>query len=259
MAQDILGYFRQYHGLGYFGDTFGNIMAQDILGYFWQYHGLGYFGTSMVQGYKRRQSGEQLFSKSTLVDGSIKLVLSCNFPLVCSRSITMARHHGEKTTKVVIGKTFYQPKMKQDVKHFVHTCVKCQSTKFIYKMKYGLCRPLPIPSEPWESVSMDFMTQLPKWNGMYTIFVVIIQFCKLAKMAPITTIATTFDSAKLFFNMWVRHHGLPQFIISDRDVKFTTGFLKHLFQKVTMKLLFNMAFHPQINGQIERVNGVLSQ
>jgi hypothetical protein len=57
---------RNCHGLGYFGillamswpriflDTFGNVMAQDILGYFLQYHGLGYFGTSMVQGYKRR-------------------------------------------------------------------------------------------------------------------------------------------------------------------------------------------------------------
>ncbi len=91
MSQDILGYFWQYHGLGYFGilgillamsyprifwDTFDNIMAQDILKYFWQYHGLGYFGTSMVQGYKRRQSGEQPFSRSTPVDGSIKLVLS---------------------------------------------------------------------------------------------------------------------------------------------------------------------------------------
>jgi hypothetical protein len=93
---------------------------------------------------------------------------------------------------------------------------------------------------------------------MYTFFVVVIPFCKLAKMAPITTIATTFDSTKLFFKMWVRHHGLPQFIISDRNAKFTMGFLKHLFRKVMMKLLFNMAFHPQINGQIERVNGVLS-
>ncbi len=110
MSQDILGYFWQYHGLGYFGillamscprifwDTFGNIMAQDILGYFWQYQSLGYFGTSMVQGYKRRQSGEQPFSRLTLVDGSIKLVLFCNSPLVCSRSIT----HGKVELSTIL-------------------------------------------------------------------------------------------------------------------------------------------------------------
>jgi hypothetical protein len=149
--------------------------------------------------------------------------------------------------------------MKQDVEHFVRTCVKCQSTKSIHKKKYGLCKPLPIPSEPWENVSMDFMTHLLEWNGMDAILVVVNQFRKLAKMAPIKTIATTFDSTKLFFDMWVKHHRMPQFIINDKNVKFTVNFLKHLFQKVGMKLLFNMTFHPRTDGQIKRVNGVLNQ
>jgi hypothetical protein len=59
--------------------------------------------------------------------------------------------------------------------------------------------------------------------------------------------------------MWVKHHGMPQFIVSDRNVKFTVGFWKHLFRKVGEKLLFNMTFHAQINGQTKRVNGVLNQ
>jgi hypothetical protein len=54
--------------------------------------------------------------------------------------------------------------MKHDVKHFVHICVTCQNMKPIYKKKYGLYRPLLISNEPWESVSMDFMTNYP--NGM---------------------------------------------------------------------------------------------
>jgi hypothetical protein len=45
--------------------------------------------------------------------------------------------------------------------------------KSIYEKKYGLYRPLPIPNEPWENVSMDFMTQLFKWNGMDVILVVV--------------------------------------------------------------------------------------
>jgi hypothetical protein len=62
---------------------------------------------------------------------------------------------------------------------------------------------------PWESVSMDFMTQLPKWKGMDTNFMVVNWFSKLAKMAPIKTIVMIFDSAKLFFDMWIKHHGMP--------------------------------------------------
>ncbi len=62
-------------------------------------------------------------------------------------------------------------------------------------------RPLPILSEPWESVSMDFMTQLPKCNRMDAILVVVDQFSKLMKMALTKMIMTTFDLAKLFFDM----------------------------------------------------------
>ncbi len=96
---------------------------------------------------------------------------------------------------MAIGKRFYWPEMKQDVEHFVRTCVKCQSTKSIYKKKYELYKPLTILNEPWESVSMDFMTQLPEW--MDAILVVVDRFSKLAKMAPTKTITIIFDLVKL--------------------------------------------------------------
>jgi hypothetical protein len=43
---------------------------------------------------------------------------------------------------------------------------------------------LLIPSEPWEIISMDFMTQPPKWNRMDAILVIVDQFSKLVKMVP---------------------------------------------------------------------------
>jgi hypothetical protein len=58
---------------------------------------------------------------------------------------------------------------------------------------------------------------------------VVNQLSKLTKMAQTKIIATTFDLAKLFFNMWVKHHGMPQFIINDTNAKFTMNFYKHLF------------------------------
>jgi hypothetical protein len=110
---------------------------------------------------------------------------------------------------MAIEKMFYWLDMKKDVKHFVRTCVKCQNSKSIYKKKYGLYKPLLISNESWENVSMNFMMQLPKWNGMDAILVLVNQFFKLTKMAPTKTTATTFDSIKLFFDMWFKHHGMP--------------------------------------------------
>jgi hypothetical protein len=100
---------------------------------------------------------------------------------------------GNEPQELAIGKKIYWPEMKHDIKHFVGTCVKCQSMKSMYKKKYKLYKPLPIPTKPWENVSMDFMTQLPEWNEMDTILMVVNQFSEMLKMAPTKTIATTFD------------------------------------------------------------------
>lgn len=51
-------------------------------------------------------------------------------------------HHGEKTTIKNLNKNFYWPKMKKNMKHYVHTCVKCQNTKLEYKKKFKLYKPL---------------------------------------------------------------------------------------------------------------------
>ncbi len=48
-------------------------------------------------------------------------------------------------------------------------------------------------------------------------------------MALIKMNVITFDSMKLLFDVWVRHHGMLQFLVSDRDAKLTVGFWKHLF------------------------------
>jgi hypothetical protein len=51
---------------------------------------------------------------------------------------------------------------------------------------------------------------------------------------------------------------MPEVIVSDRDTKFALEFCTLLMKKAKIKLKFNMAFHLEINGQIERVNGILN-
>lgn len=106
---------------------------------------------------------------------------------------------------------------------------------------------------------MDFITSLPESQGYDAIFVMVDRFSKLAHMVPTVGTATALETAKLFLNAWWRHHGLPRVIVSDRDPKFTSAFWRHFFRKVGTKLTFSTAFHPQTDGQTERVNGVLNQ
>ena len=61
----------------------------------------------------------------------------------------------------------------------------------------------------------------------------------------------------LFLKQIFRLHGVPKVIISDRDPKFTGNFWKSLFKGLNTTLNFSTSFHPQIDGQTERVNQVL--
>ncbi len=84
------------------------------------------------------------------------------------------------------------------MEHYVHICVKCQSTKSIHKKKFRLCRPLPIPLGPFENVSMDFMTCFLEWEGTDAIFMVVNIFLKLVKFAPTQINVIVVGMAKLF-------------------------------------------------------------
>ena len=106
---------------------------------------------------------------------------------------------------------------------------------------------------------MDFITSLLESQGYDAIFVMVDRFSKLAHMVPTVGTATALETAKLFLNAWWRHHGLPRVIVSDQDPKFTSAFWRHFFRTVGTKPTFSTAFHPQTDGQMERVNEVLNQ
>jgi hypothetical protein len=61
------------------------------------------------------------------------------------QKMPMVGYLGEKITRKLLGEIFYWPKMKEDIEHYVRTCIKCQSTKSIHKKKFGLYKPFPIP------------------------------------------------------------------------------------------------------------------
>src|SRR3954470_22402332 len=153
---------------------------------------------------------------------------------------------------------FYWPRMNNDVRQYVKSCDSCQRIKASQQVPGGLLQPLPIPTRPWEQVSMDFIVQLPKTKAGFDAIVVFVDtFSKMTHFAPTKTTASAPDTARLFFDHIFRLHGLPKSIVSDRDAKFTSKFWKSLFQTLGTKLAMSTAFHPQTDGQTERANRTL--
>jgi transposase InsO family protein len=167
-------------------------------------------------------------------------------------------HQGIERTYDALHRLFYWPRMNSDVRAYVKSCDSCQRIKTSQQVPAGLLQPMPTPDHPWEWVSMDFITQLPKTKGGWDAIVVFVDmFSKMVHLVPTKTTATAPDTAQLFFNHVFKLHGLPKAIVSDRDAKFTSKFWQTLFKTMGTRLVMSTAFHPQTDGQTERANKTL--
>jgi len=123
----------------------------------------------------------------------------------------------------------------------------------------GKLMPNSIPEKPWTHTSADFITKLPIAQGYNLILVVVDRFMKIVHFIPTTEKTLAEGLARLFRdNVW-KLHGLPKSIVSDRGPQFTAGIMWELNRMLGIKSKLSTAFHPQTDGQTERVNQELEQ
>jgi len=147
--------------------------------------------------------------------------------------------------------------MWKTVKDYVTTCDTCSGSKIPRHRPYRLLQPLSIPKTPWTSISIDFIVDLPKSKSFDSVFVVVDRLTKMAHFMPCNKNITGKATARLFLENVYKYHGLPDDIIFDRGTQFTSKFWQSLFKILQVKINLSLAYHPQTNGQTERVNQVL--
>jgi transposase InsO family protein len=83
---------------------------------------------------------------------------------------------------------------------------------------------------------------------------------RLTKVAHFIPVKTTYSGpqlAELYMSRIVCLHGVPKKIVSNRGMQFTSTFWERLHEALDTQLRFSSAYHPQTNGQTERVNHIL--
>lgn len=144
--------------------------------------------------------------------------------------------------------------MRSDILTYVQSCQVCSQAKPDRARYPGLLQPLPVPRASWEIISLDFMEGLPTSNSVNAVMVVVDKYSKFAHFVPLRHPFIAVSVAQLFFDHIYRLHGLPVSIISDRDRIFTSKFWQQLFRLAGVTLRISSAYHPQTDGQTERVN-----
>ncbi|KAG8474895.1 hypothetical protein CXB51_031561 [Gossypium anomalum] len=155
-------------------------------------------------------------------------------------------------------KMYWWNGMKRDISEFVSKCLVCQQVKAEHQVPSGLLQPIMVPEWKWDRITMDFVSGLPLTPGKKnSIWVIVDRLTKSAHFIPVRTDYSLNKLAELYIREIVRLYGTPLSIISDRDLRFTSRFWQKLQEALGTKLNFSTAFHPQTDGQSERVIQIL--
>jgi hypothetical protein len=167
-------------------------------------------------------------------------------------------HPGAKRTLELLQRNFRWRGMEADVKRFVASCDSCQRNKIDPAGRKGLLQPLQVADMPWSSLSFDFITCLPPTNeGNNALLVVVDRLTKMVRLIPCDFHCTGEDVAQLLYTHVFSIFGVPDTLISDRDPRFTAASFKNWALSLGIKQCLSSAYHPQSDGQTERMNRVV--
>ena len=167
----------------------------------------------------------------------------------------VAGHTGQDKTIELIERNFWWPKMNERIIDFVRSSPDCQRNKASRHQPYGLSSLLELPYAPWQSIAMDFIMEIPTSDECDQLWVIIDRFTKMAHFLPLRREGkTATDLAVIFAREVWKYHSLPTDIMSDCNSRFTLETWKEFLRLSGIRRRMLTAFHPQTDGQTERLN-----
>ena len=167
-------------------------------------------------------------------------------------------HVGYHRTQHNVQRRYWWPGMAAEIREYVQGCQVCQRDKASNQKPAGLLQPIEVPYNGWDHATMDRITQLPKTKRGHTaILVVVDKLTKMTRFAPVKNESTAADIAQAFVEHVWNSHGMPLQITTDRGTEFTNAFSKSLCDIIGTKHTKSTSYHPQTDGQTERMNRVL--
>ena len=157
-------------------------------------------------------------------------------------------HRGKEKTYLAVSRDFYWPRQYQFVRKYIRSCEVCKRVKPSPSSRAPL-RPLPVPAECWESVSMDFVFGFPEdVRKNIGILVFVDRFSKMVHLTVVPESITAHGCARVLIDTIFRLHGLTRELVSDRDPRFTAEFWQSVFRTLGTRLKMSISDHPETDG-----------
>ena len=145
--------------------------------------------------------------------------------------------------------------MSRYIGQYVSTCDLCLRTKPWRHSPVGELQPLSVPNARWDTLSVDLWSNSQSPLNMTVVDAV----SKRVHFIPMHMTVTAEGAARLFLHHVWKLHGLPKRVVSDHGPQFVALFTKELYRLLGIRISSSTAWHPQTDGQTERVNQELDQ
>jgi len=173
--------------------------------------------------------------------------------------VPAAGHGGRWKTVELVTRNYWWPGVTRDVGKYVEGCDSCQRMKNRTEEPAGKLKLSEVPQKTWSHLTVDFITKLPVVAGKDAILVVCDRLSKMTHFVATMEGTSTEGLARLFRNNVWKLHGLPESVVSDRGPQFAAELMKELNRMLGIRTKLSTAFHPQTDGQTERMNQELEQ
>ena len=171
----------------------------------------------------------------------------------------VAGHGGRWKIVELVTRNYWWLGVTRDVGKYVEGCNLCQRMKNRTEEPARKLKLSEVPQKMWTHLTVDFITKLPVVAGKDTILVVCNRLLKMTHFVATTEGTSAESLARLLQdNVW-KLHGLPESVVSDRGPQFAAELTKELNWMLGIKTKLSIAFHPQTDGQMERMNQELEQ
>jgi len=174
-------------------------------------------------------------------------------------NVPAAGHGGRWKTVELVTRNYWWPGVTRDVGKYVVGCDLCQRMKNQTEELAGKLKLSEVPQKTWSHLTVDFITKLPVVAGKDAILVVCDRLSKMTHFVVTTEGTLAEGLARLFRdNVW-KLHRLLESVVSDRGPQFAAELTKELNRMLGIKTKLSTVFHPQTDGQTERMNQEVEQ
>jgi Integrase zinc binding domain/RNase H-like domain found in reverse transcriptase len=200
------------------------------------------------------------------ITGGRYLPESMHRNLICDmHEHRLVGHPGREHLAELLDRSYFIPGKTKKIAEVIDNCKKCHTSKPVWQKPQGRLQPIPVPSEPWEGIAFDLIVKLPTSVEPLTrcaydsIWVVADYLMKYAYFIPYKEASSVEELAYAVLRTVIAAHGVPRYIIIDRAKVYTSKFWESLMAKIGVDQRHSIAYHPQTDSMVERLNQTLEQ